>query len=85
MSQVDSGGPIRVGVMDLSDKYGEKIRFISSGDLDKSPVISNNGQMILYTNLDSRLGTLNLVSLDGHTKIKLKNDYGLVRSPAWSP
>ena len=84
MSQIDSGGGIRVSVMDLNDRYGDSIRFISNGPLDKSPVASSNGQMVLYVNLDSRHGSLKVVSVNGQTKFGLHNDNGIVRSPAWS-
>ena len=83
MSQMDSGGPIRVGVLDLADKYGDNIKFITPGPLDKSPVISPNGQMILYISLNKINGSLKMVSANGQTRLTLPNAQGIIRSPAW--
>ena len=83
MSQLEPGGPIKVGVMDLSDKYGENIKFISNGPLDKSPVISPNGQMVLYVSLNNSKGYLNMVSTDGNSRIIMPKSSGIIRSPAW--
>lgn len=82
MSQQHAGGPIRLATLNLATNA---MNIITTGQLDKSPSISPNGDMIVYANYDSPRGILAETSLDGTVQLKLPATSGNVQSPAWSP
>lgn len=75
-------GAFHVAVQDM--KYGE-VRVLTKTQLDESPTVSPNGQMIMFATQEGRRGLLSIVSLDGRTRIRLPSRVGEVREPAWSP
>ena len=75
-------GSFHVAVQDL--KYGE-VRVLTKTQLDESPTVSPNGQMIMFATQEGKQGLLSIVSLDGRTRIRLPSRVGEVREPAWSP
>ena len=82
ISQLESDGPLRIGVL---DPISGDVDVITHGKLDKSPSVSPNGYMIIYANYDKKNGILEEVSSDGQINIKLPSAFGTVQSPAWSP
>lgn len=82
MTQQEAGGPIRIATLNLNTN---NINVITSGQLDKSPSVAPNGDMIVYANYDSAHGILSETSLDGTVQINLPATDGTVQSPAWSP
>ena len=82
MTQQSGAGAIRIGTLNLGSNI---INIITTGQLDKSPSIAPNGDMIVYANYDSAHGILSETSLDGTVQIKLPATEGTVESPAWSP
>lgn len=82
MTQQSPSGPINLATLNLASNA---ITIITSGQLDKSPSIAPNGDMIVYANYDSSHGILAETSLDGTVQIKLPATDGSVQSPAWSP
>ncbi len=82
MSQQSPGGPIRLATLNIATNT---INIITTGQLDKSPSIAPNGDMVVYANYDSPHGILAETSLDGTVQIKLPATDGTVQSPAWSP
>lgn len=75
-------GAFHVAVQDL--KYGE-VRVLTKTQLDESPTVSPNGQMIMFATQEGNQGLLSIVSLDGRTRIRLPSRVGEVREPSWSP
>ncbi|MCX7122642.1 MAG: Tol-Pal system beta propeller repeat protein TolB [Gammaproteobacteria bacterium] len=82
MTQQSAGGPIQLASLNLASNA---INIITSGQLDKSPSVAPNGDMIVYANYDSAHGILAETTLDGTVQIKLPATDGTVQSPAWSP
>jgi TolB protein len=75
-------GPIRIAILNLASNA---INIITNGQLDKSPSIAPNGDMVVFANYDSTHGILSEASLDGTVQLKLPAANGSVESPAWSP
>ena len=82
MTQQSPSGPIQLASLNLGTNA---INIITSGQLDKSPSVAPNGDMIVYANYDSAHGILAETTLDGTVQIKLPATDGTVQSPAWSP
>lgn len=82
MHQASSGGPIRIARVNLSNDQTE---VITHGQLDKSPSVSPNGQMVIYANYDHPHGILAETSINGKIQLTLPASRGTVQSPAWSP
>jgi TolB protein len=82
MHQGSASGPIQIAVLDL---VSGNTQVITNGDLDKSPSVSPNGDMVVYANFDKSRGVLSLVSLNGNFHLQLPSAAGSVQSPAWSP
>lgn len=82
MTQQSGGGPIRLATLNLASNT---INIITTGQLDKSPSVAPNGDMVVYANYDSPHGILAETSLDGTVLLKLPATDGTVQSPAWSP
>lgn len=75
-------GIYRLASQDL--KTGE-LRFLTHADLDESPSIAPNGDMVLYgTNAYGRR-VLGIVTIDGRGQLRLPAREGSVQEPAWSP
>ena len=82
MSQQNAGGPIRIATLNMASNA---INMITNGQLDKSPSIAPNGDMVVYTNYDSTNGILSEASLDGTVQLRLPATEGSIESSAWSP
>lgn len=82
MQQAYSGGPLRIAKIDLTD---DKVTTLTKGELDKSPSVAPNGEMVVYANYDQKHGRLAEVSIDGRIHLNLPASHGSVQSPAWSP
>ncbi len=80
MNQMESGGAIRIVVLNLLNK---KMEIISAGPTDKSPTLSSNGQMVLYINLSEAGSKLMVSSIDSRASYELPEQNGVIRSPAW--
>ncbi len=83
MHQENSGGPIRIAVLNLASG---NIQEITQGELDKSPSLSPNGKMVIYANYDRPRGVLAESSINGqvHLTLPATATEGWVQSPAWS-
>ncbi|MCF6767571.1 Tol-Pal system beta propeller repeat protein TolB [Thiotrichales bacterium 19S11-10] len=83
MHQSERGGKLNIAKQNLTD--GE-LSILTDGNVDKSPSVSPNGQMVIYTKATTK-GQINLamVSLDGQIQIDLPATEGNVQSPSWSP
>lgn len=82
MTQQNGSGPIRIATLNLASNA---ISIITNGQLDKSPSIAPNGDMVVFANYDSARGILSEASLDGTVQLRLPATEGSVESPAWSP
>lgn len=80
MNQMESGGAIRIVVLNLLNK---RMEIISAGPTDKSPALSSNGQMVLYINLSPSGSKLMISSVDSRASYQLPVQTGAIRSPAW--
>ena len=85
MHQAESGGAIGIAKLDL--KSGE-MTMLTNGPVDKSPSVSPDGSMVIYTNTHEHgaLG-LGMVSLNGriHINLPASSHQVNIESPAWSP
>ena len=68
-----------------NSKYFDEnfVRPLTEAQLDESPSISPNGNVIVYATKDEGMGLLSGVTLSG-AKFKLPAKKGAVREPAWS-
>lgn len=83
MHQEARGGQLHIAKQTISN--GD-LTVLTDGNVDKSPSISPNGQMIIYTRqLNSGKVNLAMVSIDGQVHLDLPATEGNVQSPAWSP
>lgn len=82
MTQQTGGSPLRLATLNLASNT---INIITTGQLDKSPSVAPNGDMVVYANYDNPHGILAETSLDGTVQINLPATSGTVQSPAWSP
>ena len=82
MYQATANGPIQLAAQSLSTG---QMMVITRGNLDKSPSIAPNGQMVVYANYDNANGVLAEASLNGKIHLQLPETQGTVQSPAWSP
>ena len=69
----------------IAMKYFDEnfVRPLTEAQLDESPSISPNGNVIVYATNDEGMGLLSGVTLSG-AKFKLPEKKGAVREPAWS-
>jgi TolB protein len=81
MVTLDSGN-YRIAVQDLASG---NVRMLSKGRLDESPSFAPNGAMLIYAEREGNRGSLDTVSVDGLTGLRLRADQGEVREPAWGP
>lgn len=82
MHQGRSGGAIQIAKLNLNTN---QLTVLTKGQLDKSPSLSPNGQMVIYANYDSPRGILAEVSINGNVALNLPATEGSVQSPTWSP
>jgi len=76
------GGRDTVAVQDL---VKNTISVLSNTDLDESPSVAPNGNMVIYATNSRGLGLLRVVTLNGGFTVDLPAKYADVREPAWSP
>lgn len=82
MVTLDSGN-YRIAVQELASGT---VRVLSHGHLDESPSFAPNGATIMYAEREGNHGgSLDSVSVDGLTGLRLRADQGEVREPAWGP
>ena len=62
-----------------------KIRILTNTQLDESPTISPNGNLVLYATKSGTKDILSGITIDGRTKFSLPTISGEVRDPSWSP
>tara|TARA_Y100001970_G_scaffold19338_1_gene21748 strand:- start:40414 stop:41715 length:1302 start_codon:yes stop_codon:yes gene_type:complete len=62
-----------------------KINILSDTDLDESPTISPNGNVILYSTKNNTNDVLAGITIDGKMKFILPSSTGDAREPSWSP
>lgn len=69
----------------IAMKYFDEsfIRPLTDAQMDESPSISPNGNVIVYSITDQGMGLLSGVTLSG-AKFRLPAKYGAVREPSWS-
>ncbi len=82
MYQASSGGAIRIAKLNLNTHV---LTVLTHGELDKSPSVAPNGQMVIYANYDGARGILAETSINGKVSVRLPATNGSVQSPAWSP
>ncbi|MCF6766353.1 Tol-Pal system beta propeller repeat protein TolB [Thiotrichales bacterium 19S3-7] len=83
MHQAKRGGDLNIAKQSITN--GD-ITILTDGNVDKSPSVSPNGQMIVYTrSLNNGKVNLAMVSLDGQVHLDLPATKGNVQSPSWSP
>ncbi|MDB6090484.1 MAG: hypothetical protein JWN85_3268 [Gammaproteobacteria bacterium] len=75
-------GSYRIAVQDLANG---SVRVLSHGRLDESPSFAPNGVTLMYAEREGSRGSLDTVSVDGLTGLRLRADQGEVREPAWGP
>ena len=75
-------GLFHIATQDL--KTG-RIKILTDTNLDESPTISPNGNVIIYATKNKEENILAGISIDGKTKFILPTDLGEVREPSWSP
>jgi len=62
-----------------------RVRVLTNTELDESPTISPNGNLILYATKNGTKDILSGITIDGSTKFSLPTISGEVRDPSWSP
>jgi TolB protein len=73
----------KIAIINLETK---EVNILTDGPIDKSPSISPNGQMIVYTSqTKSGLNRLKMISINGNIKINLPQHHENIKSPSWSP
>lgn len=64
---------------------GGSVTVLTHSAMDESPSVSPNGRVVLYATRDSSQGVLEMVSIDGRTRLKFPSRDGDIQEPAWSP
>lgn len=79
-----ANGHLHIAVMDLNTGV---LQTLTDGDLDKSPSIAPNGDMIIYEATYRNQGVLAEVSVDGQVKERLSDNREAVdvHTPVWGP
>jgi len=62
-----------------------KMKILTNTQLDESPTISPNGNVIIYATKSEEEDILAGISIDGKTRFILPTNSGGVREPSWSP
>tara|TARA_B100000287_G_C20652190_1_gene787305 strand:+ start:206 stop:1501 length:1296 start_codon:yes stop_codon:yes gene_type:complete len=62
-----------------------KIKILTNTQLDESPTVSPNGNLVLYATKNGTKDILSGITIDGKTKFSLPTISGEVRDPSWSP
>jgi len=75
-------GDFHIAIQNLKTS---KIRILTDTDLDESPTISPNGNLVLYATKNGTKDVLSGITIDGATKFSLPTISGEVRDPSWSP
>lgn len=75
-------GIFHVATQDLTH---DTLNVLTNSQLDESPSVAPNGNMIIYATVRGGLGVLAVTSIDGRAKFFLPAKQAEVREPAWSP
>ena len=69
----------------ISLKYFNEnfIRYLTDSELDESPSIAPNGNVVIYAIKENDFGLLAGLTFSG-AKFRLPSNQGFVREPAWS-
>jgi len=80
----NQGNGYQVALYSAQDR---SVTALTETDHDESPTFAPNGEMIMYATHSGGAQVLAAVSTDGRVKqiIRLQNENGAVREPAWSP
>ena len=62
-----------------------KIKVLTETNLDESPTVSPNGNLVIYATRKEDRGVLAGITIDGQTKFLVPSILGEVREPSWSP
>lgn len=69
----------------IQDLTTGEMRILTDTRLDESPSLAPNDSMILYATLEYGRKILATVSFDGRFSMRLPDQSGAIRAPAWSP
>ena len=64
--------------------FGGNLRLLTGTELDESPTVAPNGDMLMYATNHNGRGILIVVSIDSGSAVRLKPHEGEIASPAWS-
>jgi TolB protein len=81
LTHSDSSGR-RIAVSDYQTK---KLRFLTSGSMDRSPGFAPNGSMIIFSSRKGSRDSLSIVSSNGNVRQKMILSSGNIREQAWGP
>jgi len=62
-----------------------QVQVLTDTTHDESPSFAPNGSMIVYATEINGRGILATVSVDGKTRVRLSDQAGDMREPAWGP
>lgn len=77
-----NNGAFRIAVLNLETGA---LRVLTDTRLDESPSFAPNGSMVIYATEVGYRGVLEVASVDGRARQRLRLREGDVREPAWSP
>ena len=75
-------GIFHIATQDLAH---DNLNILTNSELDESPSVAPNGNMIIYATVRGGQGVLAVTSIDGRAKFFLPARQAEVREPAWSP
>ncbi len=75
-------GEFNIAMQDLASG---RVNILTKSNLNESPSVAPNGQMVVYSTNYAGRGVLAEVSVDDRVELRLPAQEGQVQEPAWSP